>query len=101
MVQPADGAMGDVALLHEHQARIACHVCGRASAGPFCGETSDRATSVCHWEMSRDLVRCQRCQQWSCETHIRNFGYDVWWLCIVCFLEESARIAAEAGDATA
>jgi hypothetical protein len=90
--------------MREHQARYRCHVCGVASAGPFCenGEGADRSNEVvCNWEIPRSLVRCDICQRWACDIHIKNMGYEVWWTCIVCFLELSARIAEEAGDAAA
>jgi hypothetical protein len=89
-------------LLREHQARFACHVCGTASSGPFCGDGAEGefGDEACSWDIPRDLVRCEVCQRWCCEIHFRNFGYEAWWVCIVCFLDLSARIAAEAGDSS-
>jgi hypothetical protein len=70
-----------------------CHVCGVASAGPFRVNEAE-----VDWNLPADLLRCEVCQRWCCRTHIKNMGYESWWICIVCYNAWCERIAQEAGD---
>jgi hypothetical protein len=100
MTPPVQVTPSFMELLQAHHARFACHVCGKVSAGPYCEENCGPTPASYDWDTPRDLIRCEICHRWSCDTHIKNFGYDVWWVCILCFLDLSARIAEEAGDAS-
>jgi hypothetical protein len=91
--------MGDSAdRLEEHKTRFRCHVCGVASAGPFCvddpGESLGYGAAF-NWDIPRDLVRCEECGRWACQTHIKNMGFESWWICILCYHQHLAGIEEE------